>query len=46
MFDYRIFYPQLGVEDQRGRRPSQGSAAERVFRLEADRRAQRRIGRR
>ncbi len=47
MFDYRIFYPQLGVEDQqRGRRPNQGSAAQRVFRLEAHGRAPRRSGRR
>lgn len=47
MFDYRIFYPQLGIEDQqRGRRPMLGSAAQRVFRLDAERRAQRRTGRR
>ena len=46
MFDYRIFYPQLGIEEQRVRRPNQGAAAQRVFRLEADRRAQRRTGRR
>lgn len=47
MFDYRIFYPQLGIEDQqRGRRASQGPGADRIFRLETDRRAQRRTGRR
>ncbi len=37
MFDYRIFYPQLGIAEQRQRRPT----PQRVTRLTTDRRVRR-----
>ena len=47
MIDYRLFYPQLSLEDQtRQRRPLLGHAAQRVYQLPADRRVPRQGGRR
>ena len=47
MFDYRLFYPQMSIDDQtRLRRPIQGHAARRVYQLPSDRRSARDIGRR
>jgi hypothetical protein len=46
MFDYRLFYPQLGIDEQaRDRRPIQGADARRVFRLNPERRSTRSTGR-
>ena len=48
MFDYRIFYPQIGIDEHNRlhRQPSTGSAS-RVYRLVAERReARRHSGRR
>ena len=42
MFDYRLFYPQLGVDEQRGRRVPQP----RVTRLNTERRSNRQAARR
>ena len=34
MYDYRLFYPQMSIEDQaRTRRPLNGHAAQRVYQL-------------
>ena len=39
MIDYRLFYPQISLEDQaRARRPLLGHAAQRVFQLPTERR--------
>lgn len=47
MYDYRLFYPQMSVEDRtRVRRPTSGHTAERVYRLPAERRDARNGGRR
>jgi hypothetical protein len=47
MFDYRLFYPQLGIDDQtRDRRPMQGADTRRVYRLSPERRSPRTSGRR
>lgn len=47
MFDYRLFYPQLGIDEQnRDRRPIQGADARRVYRLTPERRSTRSAGRR
>jgi hypothetical protein len=47
MFDYRIFYPQLGIEEQnRNRRMASSASAQRIFRLGADRRDTRPTARR
>jgi hypothetical protein len=47
MFDYRLFYPQLGIDEQaRDRRPIQGADARRVYRLTTGRRTARSVGRR
>jgi hypothetical protein len=41
MFDYRIFYPQLGIADQRNRRPAPIGPSDRIFRLTGDRKSAR-----
>lgn len=47
MVDYRLFFPQMSIDDQtRVRRPLQGHAAQRVYQLPTDRRAGRNGGRR
>jgi hypothetical protein len=47
MFDYRLFYPQISIDDQaRVRRPLLGHAARRVYQLPAERRTAREVGRR
>jgi len=47
MFDYRLFYPQLGIDEQtRDRRPIRGAGARRVYWLSPDRRSTRSSGRR
>ena len=47
MYDYRLFYPQMSIDDQaRTRRPLTGHASKRVYLLPADRRASRTGGRR
>jgi len=34
MIDYRLFYPKMSIDDQaRTRRPHEGHAAQRVYRL-------------
>ena len=39
MFDYRIFYPQIGIDEQnRTRRSAVAGSALRVYRLTAERR--------
>ncbi len=44
MFDYRIFYPQVGIDEQsRVRRPLQGHRPERVYQLPPERRSDRTI---
>jgi len=46
MVDYRLFFPQMSIDDQtRVRRPL-GHAAQRVYQLPTDRRAGRNGGRR
>ena len=45
MFDYRIFYPQIGIDEQnRTRRVVAAEAAHRVYRLPAGRREARQQG--
>lgn len=47
MFDYRLFYPKISIEDQlRTRRPIQGHEARRVFQLPSDSRLVRALDRR
>ncbi len=47
MIDFRLFYPQISIdEQQRQRRPLLGHAAQRVYQLPADRRVPRHSGRR
>jgi hypothetical protein len=47
MIDYRLFYPQMSIEDQaRARRPLLGHAAQRVYQLPTERRTGRPVGRR
>jgi hypothetical protein len=47
MYDYRLFYPQMSIDDQaRTRRPLNGHAAQRVYQLPAERRTVRNGGRR
>lgn len=47
MYDYRLFYPQMSIEDQaRARRPLAGHAAQRVYQLPTERRIVRNGGRR
>ena len=46
MFDYRLFYPQVSLDQARVRRPLQGHAAQRVYRLADERRPVRQGGRR
>jgi len=47
MIDYRLFFPQMSIDDQvRLRRPLQGHAAQRVFQLTPERRITRQAGRR
>jgi hypothetical protein len=47
MFDYRLFYPRLGIDEQtRDRRSIQGADARRVYRLTPERRSTRSTGRR
>ncbi len=46
MFDYRLFYPQASLDRERIRRPDQGHAALRVYRLPATRRPARHEARR
>ena len=47
MYDYRLFYPQMSIEDQaRKRRPLNGHAALRVYQLPTERRSVRNGGRR
>ena len=47
MYDYRLFYPQMGIDDQtRTRRPLNGHAAQRVYQLPTERRTGRNGGRR
>lgn len=47
MYDYRLFYPQMSIEDQaRTRRPLTGHAAQRVYQLQSGRRIVRNDGRR
>ena len=47
MIDYRLFYPQMSIDDQaRTRRPIQGHASRRVYQLPSDRRSAREFGRR
>jgi hypothetical protein len=47
MFDYRIFYPQLGIADQqRNRRPAPSGPSDRIFRLTGDRKPSRPAARR
>ncbi len=39
MFDYRIFYPQIGIDEQnRVRRSTETASTHRVYRLVAERR--------
>jgi hypothetical protein len=45
MFDYRIFYPQIGIDEQnRMRRVAASASAHRVYRLAAGRRDTRQQG--
>ena len=45
MFDYRIFYPQIGIDEQnRTRRAADTGSAHRVYRLAAERREARQQG--
>ena len=45
MFDYRIFYPQLGIDEQnRTRRSATAGSAHRVYRLTGERREARNQG--
>ena len=45
MFDYRIFYPQIGIDEQnRARRSAAAGTAHRVYRLGAERRDARHHG--
>jgi hypothetical protein len=45
MFDYRIFYPQIGIDEQnRMRRAAATASAHRVYRLPAGRREARQQG--
>ena len=47
MFDYRLFYPQLGIADQqRSRRPAPLGPSDRIFRLTSDRKPARPAARR
>ena len=48
MYDYRIFYPQIAIEERqlRTRRPAHPGAFDRIFRLTTDRRPARTSGRR
>ena len=47
MIDYRLFYPQMSIDDQaRARRPILGHAAQRVYQLPTDRHTGRSLGRR
>lgn len=47
MIDYRLFYPQLSLDDQaRVRRPLLGHGAQRVYQLPSERRSPRALGRR
>jgi hypothetical protein len=47
MFDYRLFYPQMSIDDQtRLSRPRNGHLGRRVYQLLVDRRAGRSFGRR
>jgi hypothetical protein len=47
MFDYRLSYPQMSIDDQtRVSRPRNGHAARRVYQLPVDPRLGRTIGRR
>jgi hypothetical protein len=47
MIDYRLFYPQMSIDDQaRTRRPLLGHTARRVYQLPSDRRPLRSSGRR
>jgi hypothetical protein len=47
MYDYRLFYPQMSIDDQaRMRRPVTGHASRRVYQLPAERRSIRSSGRR
>lgn len=42
MYDYRLFYPQMSIDDQsRTRRPIAGHRSQRVYRLPVERRATR-----
>ena len=47
MYDYRLFYPQMSIDDQaRTRRPLNGHAAQRVYQHPTERRTARNGGRR
>ena len=47
MYDYRLFFPQMSIDDQaRARRPNHGHAAQRVYQLPTGRRHGRNGGRR
>jgi len=47
MYDYRLFFPQMSIDDQaRVRRPVVGHSAQRVYQLPAERRQARNGGRR
>jgi hypothetical protein len=47
MYDYRLFFPQMSLDDQaRVRRPLHGHPARRVYQLPIERRAPRNGGRR
>jgi hypothetical protein len=47
MIDYRLFYPQISIDEQaRLRRPLLGHAARRVYQLPSDRRTDRSSSRR
>jgi hypothetical protein len=40
MVDYRLFFPQMSIDDHsRARRPLQGHRAQRVYQLPTDRRS-------
>lgn len=42
MYDYRLFFPQMSIDDQsRHRRPITGHPSQRVYRLPAERRTNR-----
>lgn len=47
MYDYRLFFPQMSIDDQaRVRRPANGHASQRVYQLPVERRNGRNGGRR